>query len=124
MKRWVGISLLLLVPLGGAAAWWWYTIPHVYRHVSAPDGSWQVKVLRQRVPPYIEGVNVIVRAEDAHGAVLHEEVIDNRDVWSGVDERYPVVEMDNERVRIGPRWWNGHEATYFILVKSDLAGAA
>ena len=124
MKRALVIIVLLVIPVGAAAAWWAFTAQYVYRHVAAPDGSWQVTVLRQRVPPYIGAVSVIVRAIDASGELLHEQRIDNRDLWLEVEERYPVVEMDNAHFRAGPRWWNGQESTFFILNKSELARAA
>jgi hypothetical protein len=97
-----------------------YTRPHVYRHVTSPDGSWSATVLRQRVSPYLEGVDVIVRIEDQDGQTLHEARIDNRDLWEDVDERYPEVLIDNDRLRLGPKYWDGQREGYYELRRRDL----
>jgi hypothetical protein len=92
--------------------------PSVYRHVTSPKGTWSVTVLRKRVSPFIEGVDVIVRVEDKDGRILFQETIDRRDLWSDVEMRYPTVLIDEQRILIGPHYWDANQ--FFTLDKSDL----
>jgi hypothetical protein len=115
------IITLVAVLLITAVSWWWQMRPHVYRAATSPDGSWSVTVLRKRsAPPPMEGIDVIVRVKNAKGIVLLDQVIDNRDIWTDVDDRYPDISCMNDEIRIGPKWWNGKEMAYWSLKKKDL----
>lgn len=121
-RKIIGVAAVLLLT---TVSWaWWQMRPHVYRKAISPDGSWSVTVLRKRsAPPPMEGVDVIVRVHDAKGRILLNRVIDNRDLWSDVDDRYPNVACGNDEIKIGPEWWNGKETTYWCLKKTDLEPA-
>lgn len=116
------ISVLIVLIMVSCLAWaWWVMRPRVYRKATSPDATWSVTVVRKRTAlPPIEGVDVIVQVEDARGQIVFEQTIDNRDLWSDVDDRYPEVVCQNDEIRIGPRWWDGKQSTYFRLRKKDL----
>jgi hypothetical protein len=122
MKKILLIAVVLVVAI---ISWgWWQMRPHVYRTATSPDGSWSVTVLRKRsAPPPLEGVDVIVRVPDPKENILVDRVIDNRDIWSDVDDRYPDVSCSNDEIGIGPGWWNGKEMAYWRLTKTDLEPA-
>jgi hypothetical protein len=120
MRTRVALYLSAAIVLGCSVWWWDFSRPHVYRHAVSPEGTWSVTVLRQRVPPYVEGVDVIVRAQDLRGRVLYHEKIDNRDLWPDVDDRYPEVSIDERTARIGPGYPDGEAEGYFVLRKAEL----
>ena len=111
-------GLVIAIP----TLWWNHIRAHVFRCEISPDGSWSVTVLRQKdnVIPFTEGINVTVQVEDAAGNLLTRRVIDNVDIWSDVDDKYPDITIDDERIRIGPGYWDGEKRTYFELTKNDL----
>jgi hypothetical protein len=123
MKR--KILVIAAALLLTAVSWgWWQMRPHVYRTATSPDSSWSVTVLRKRsAPPPMEGVDVIVRVRDAKGNILLDRVIDIRDLWTDVDDRYPDVTCGNDEIMIGPEWWTGKEMAYWRLKKTDLEPA-
>ncbi len=94
------LGSICLLALAGGVEWWQFTRPHVYRKAVSPDGSWSVTVLRQRVYPYVQGVDVIVEIRDRTGQLLDRETIGNEDLWEDVDEMYPMVECTNDSVHV------------------------
>jgi hypothetical protein len=94
----------------------------VYRYAVSPEGTWSVTVFKERVSlfrePLGEGVNVIVRVQDREGRILFHERIDQRDLWLDVDQRYPEVIIDEEKILIGPDYWGPNQ--FFALEKKDL----
>jgi hypothetical protein len=121
MTRWKPVlGLFVVVLLLGAIAGgcWDFARPHAYRHAISPDGNWSVTVFRQRVPPYIEGVAVIVRVQDSKGHLLYYDKITTCDLWSDVEKLCSEVLIDDQRIMIGPDYWGPND--YFQLTKKDL----
>jgi hypothetical protein len=114
------IQFILVLLLGFIlGSFWTYTRPQIYKQARSPDRSWTVQVFRKHTPPYLEGVAVIVRVIDSKGDTVLNKVIDHRDLWMDVDERYPEVICENDEIRVGPKWWNGTEFDYYRIRKTD-----
>jgi hypothetical protein len=107
-----GSGIRLIVPvIGGIGLVWcgWleFTRPHVYRHAVTPDGARTVTVLSQRVPPYVEGIDLILQVEDGSGNMLHNErFAKGLDIWLDVETKYSEFSVDNERIQVGPYSWD------------------
>ena len=71
-------------------------------------------VFRQSVPPYVEGVDVIVQVRDRSGSLVQERRVSREDLWRDVEERYSEVLIDNEKLRLGP-YFDGSKNRYFEL---------
>ena len=87
-------------------AWWEFTRAHVYRQAVSPDGSWAATVFWHRVPPYIEGLDLDLVVNDGAGHVLHRErIAAGLDIWQDVETKYSDFSVENERIRVGPYFW-------------------
>jgi hypothetical protein len=117
------LAILAVMVAVAGAIWVRWTSPKLYKTAVSPDSTWSDRVLRQRnwFYPAIDGVLVTVEARDSKSRVLSHLIIDNRDRWEEVEERYPEVICRNDVILVGPRWFDGDSARYFRINKRDLS---
>jgi hypothetical protein len=95
-----------------AFAWWNMFRPQIYLHATSPDGTWSATVIRQRTS-FVGLTDVTLLVHDETGRIRWQQRIDERDIWEDVDERYPNIWIDNDRVRVG----QGDDSNTDIIVK-------
>jgi hypothetical protein len=101
-----------------------YKSPQLYRRATSPDKSWTVEVWRDAndAYPLRDGVAVIVVIKGADNIELKREVIDSRDRWEDIEDRYADVIITNKEIKVGYTWWDGkqHGEDYYRVSKRDL----
>jgi hypothetical protein len=126
MKKSRRVFLILLL-LGAASglAWHYYT-PQVYRTATSPDHSWTVKITRQRQLgiPAFSPVDVTAIVANSAGKELLRTTFDTVDLWSDVPTHYSEVICRNDRILIGPEYWDGKGFGHFEITKADFKNQA
>lgn len=104
-------TIVTTLPIAG---WWFLTRPEEFLHANSPDGTWSATIIRQQTS--VAGTtDVILRIEDESGRIYWCHRIDERDVWTDV-EQYKELLVDNDLVRFGPYWSHGR---YLEVRKAD-----
>ena len=116
-------TILVLFALATACGFAWnhYT-PHVYKVATSPDHSWSVKVIRQRhlgIPVY-SPVDVTAVVADSAGKELLRTTFDTVDLWQDVPTHYSDVICQNDKILIGPEYWDGTRFGHLEIMKADL----
>src|SRR4029078_13185531 len=120
---WLLLAMGLLAPCVAVAAMaHWWTAPQLYRAQSSADGGWSVRVLRSRNVLYtiVDGVKVGVEGRGRWDELLLRDLIDSRDRWDEVEERYPVVICRNDSILVGPHWSDGTRSRYYWVARDGL----
>jgi hypothetical protein len=86
--------------------------PRLYKQCSSPDKAWSVRVFRSHG---VLSVPVTVEVVSGNDSPYFIDVIDARDTWNDVEDRYPDLDCDVNSARIGPGYWNGKESGYFQI---------
>ena len=110
------VGVFAVIGLLVLGAYWQWSRPHLYKRCASPTGAWFVSVYRSHV-----GLSVPVRVEviARDGQVVFTEIIDARDTWRDVEDRYPDLVCEAGSARLGPGYWNGKESGWFTVPVPD-----